>query len=177
MRFFYKESVSSFKNNNGKEKKSFEIIKGKNGELKQIQGISNNNDPSIYHIHEKIQKINNHGILHSKQRSFKLKSTDIINLLKDEPNTREEIKDTKEEKKTNHELIKKNNIIKKDCEKKVKKPIIKKDIEKKVKKPISKKDSEKKVKKDIEKKAKKPISKKDIEKKKKTVVIKNFNQK
>lgn len=128
MRFFYKESVSSFKNIDGKQKKSFEVIKGKNGEIKQIKGISNNNDPSIYHIHEKIQKINEHGILHSKHQAFKLKSTDIINLLKDEPNIHEKIKESKE-KKTNYEPIKKKKIINKDSENKVMKDIEKKNEE------------------------------------------------
>lgn len=146
MPVFFKESIASFKNNNGREKKSFEVIKGRNGEIRQIRGVSNNNDPSIFLIEEKIKRINDHGIIHSNQRAFKLKSNDIIKLLKEKP---------KENTKKN--LIKKPSV-KKDL---IKKPSVKKDL---IKKPSIKKELIKKptVKKELKKK---PVVKKDLKKK------------
>jgi hypothetical protein len=170
MRFFYKGSVSSFKNHDGREKKSFEVIKGKNGEIRQIRGVSNNKDPSIYHIQKKEERINDLGIIHSKQCSFKLKAANIAKLLK--------IESSKVMKKKSEESDVKRVMKKKDIEKKLdvkevmkKKPIMKKDMEKKSdvkkimkKKPTMKKDMEKKS--DVKKiMKKKPLMKKDMEKK------------
>ena len=163
MRFFYKGSVSSFKNNDGREKKSFEVIKGKNGEIKQIRGVSNNNDPSMFHIQEKEERINDLGILHSRQSSFKLKAANVAKLLKIEP--------SKVMKKESEESDVKKVMKKKSEELDVKKIMKKKDMEKKSdvkkvmkKKPIMKKDMEKKS--DVKKvMKKKPIMKKDMEKK------------
>lgn len=83
MQFFIHKSVSQVKTENGKKKASFKIIKGKNGEIHQIKGITSNNDPNILNIHENIQKLNKDtGIIKAKHRTFKIKSSDISTLLK-----------------------------------------------------------------------------------------------
>ena len=83
MQFFIHKSISQLKTENGKKKSSFKIIKGKNGEIHQIKGITSNNDPNILNIQENIQKLNKEtGIIRAKHRTFKIKSSDISTLLK-----------------------------------------------------------------------------------------------
>lgn len=91
MQFFIHKSVSQIKTENGKKKSSFKIIKGKNGEIHQIKGITSNNDPNILNIHENIQKLNKEtGIIRAKHRTFKIKSSDISTLLKNNSNVYKE---------------------------------------------------------------------------------------
>jgi hypothetical protein len=182
MRFFYKGSVSSFKNNDGREKKSFEVIKGKNGEIKQIRGVSNSKDPSIFHIQKKEKRINDLGIIHSKQCSFKLKAENVANLLKIEPSKvmdkKSDVKKVMDKKSDVKKDMKKKPIMKKDMDKKSdvkkvmkKKPILKKEMDKKsdVKKVMKKKSDVKKVmkkKSDVKKVMKKKSDVKKVMKKK-----------
>jgi hypothetical protein len=84
MQFFIHKSVSQIKTENGKKKASFKIIKGKNGEIHQIKGITSDNNPDILNIRENIQKLDKEsGIIRAKHRVFKIKSSDISTLLKD----------------------------------------------------------------------------------------------
>ena len=69
-------------NQNGKKKSSFHVIKGTNGEVSQIIGVSNNIDPSTYHIQMDIKKLNKDtGMMRSAHKVFKMKSSNILNLL------------------------------------------------------------------------------------------------
>jgi hypothetical protein len=118
MQFFIHKSVSQIKTENGKKKASFKIIKGKNGEIHQIKGSTSNNDPNILNIQENIQKLNKEtGIIKAKHRTFKIKSSDISTLLKN-----------------NSDVSKENSI--KTVHLKVKKPV-KKEVTP-VKKPVKK---------------------------------------
>ena len=69
-------------NQDGIKKKSFEIIKDKNGGIHQIKGISRNNNTNTYNIEEHIIKKQNDKI-EDQYRTFKIKSSDIKNLLKE----------------------------------------------------------------------------------------------
>ena len=93
MRFFYKQNLDKnsfnvelkqiiFENNNGKKKGSFEVIKDKNGDIHKLKGISENNNPNIYNIEEHILK-KKEGKFETQHRTFKIKSSDINNILKE----------------------------------------------------------------------------------------------
>jgi hypothetical protein len=84
MSFFFKQSVTSFRNLNGKKKTVFEIVKGKNGQVDEIKGISSSNNPGVFNIQQKKAKVNSSGMIMAKKRVFKLKASDIKNLLSEE---------------------------------------------------------------------------------------------
>jgi len=90
MTSFYSQSISSIKSPH-QIKKSFQIIKGRNDMISQIKGISNNEDPNIYHITSNMKQYNkNTGIIHSKHKSYRLKSSEILNLFKDSSKYKDE---------------------------------------------------------------------------------------
>ena len=82
MRFFFKKSISKFKNNNGEKKESFEIIKGNDKFIHQIKATSA--DRNTFNIQEHIIKKNNGFI---KQKTYKIKASHINNILKESKNS------------------------------------------------------------------------------------------
>ena len=84
MRFFLKKSISKFKNNNGEEKESFEIIKGTNKFIHQIKATTA--DRNTFNIQEHIIKKNN-GLIRNKQKTYKIKASHINNILKESKNS------------------------------------------------------------------------------------------
>jgi hypothetical protein len=58
MRMFFQKSIQHFENSSGKKKSSFQIVKGKNGEVEQIKGFSTD-DNKVFHIKQQKIKRNN----------------------------------------------------------------------------------------------------------------------
>jgi len=91
---FYAESP------NGRVKKAFQMMKGTNHMISQIKGVSNNIDPTIYHITSNMKRYNKStGIIHSKHKSYRLKSSEMEKLLKNEEDEEENTKPKKVVKK------------------------------------------------------------------------------
>ena len=85
MRFFISKSVSQLEED-GKKRTSFRIIKGKNDEIHQIKGTSSSNNNG-FNIEENLRKINPvTGKINTKHRQFKIKSSNIISLMKESRN-------------------------------------------------------------------------------------------
>ena len=83
MRFFIKESIHQIKNIDGKKKTKFEIIKGKDGEIHQIKGITSNENSDMFNINQHVIKKNlNKGIIYDKHRKFKIKASNLNSLLR-----------------------------------------------------------------------------------------------
>ena len=83
MRMFFQKSVQHLENSSGRKKSSFQIIKGKNGEVEQIKGFSTD-DNKVFHI--KQQKIKRNDITGQPKVSykiFKIKSSNLQNLIND----------------------------------------------------------------------------------------------
>ena len=126
---FYAESP------NGRVKKAFQMMKGTNHMISQIKGVSNNIDPTIYHITSNMKRYNKStGIIHSKHKSYRLKSSEMEKLLKNEED------ETNEEENNEEENTKPKKVVKKVVKKAVKK-VVKKDetSTSKAKKPKAKK--------------------------------------
>ena len=86
MRIFFKKIVQKEKVNNNVKKTVFKIIKGSNGVFEQIQGISLNGD--TFHVKQNIVKKNSKsGTLSSKHRVFKIKSSNLKELLTESKNS------------------------------------------------------------------------------------------
>jgi hypothetical protein len=82
MQIFFKQSISQFENINGKKKASFEIIKGKDGLVHQIKGSTSNENKDTFDIQERIIKKNsNNGFIKNKQKTYKIKASDLNNIL------------------------------------------------------------------------------------------------
>lgn len=73
-----KHSLIETKDIEGHKKKSFEIMKGKDGDVYQIKGVSSDNKDDTFHVKERIihKGINQH-------RTFKIKSSDLQNIIKE----------------------------------------------------------------------------------------------
>jgi hypothetical protein len=141
MRFIVQQYSKTIDLTNKDKKKtsSFRIIKGKNGEVHQIKGTTHNG--KSYLVEEDIKKKNEKtGLVTSKHKLYKIKSSNMMNLLKEGKKTKESTK----------------KII-------LKKPVKKVDTKKvDTKKPVKKVDSKKIVKK-VD--TKKPIKKVEPKKK------------
>jgi len=84
MHAFVQKSVTSVKTLNGRSKTKFSVTKGKNGVVHKLEGLRSSNNPSNLLVHESIRSLNNRtGKIHSANRVFKMKSSDIMNLLKE----------------------------------------------------------------------------------------------
>ena len=104
MRFFFEKSISHSEAKDGKRKTEFSVIKGKNDEVHQIRGITLNKNPDIYNVEEKIKKLNrNTGKIYSKQKEYKLKSSNILNLLKSD--TKHHLQDKMQHDKMQHDKM------------------------------------------------------------------------
>lgn len=158
MRYFFKQSVSQLQNKDGMKKSSFEIIKGQNGEIHKLKGTTNNQNSGVYKItQDNMLQNKTTGIIHTKHRIFKIKSSDILSILK--------------ESKESNKLIKNKKPVKSsDTKKSVKKPTKSTDAKKSVKKPTNAKKSVKKVtkptdsKKSVKKATKPTDAKKSVKK-------------
>ena len=73
-----KHSLIETKDIDGHKKKSFEIMKGKDGDVYQIKGISSENKDDTFHVKERMihKGINQH-------RTFKIKSSDLQNIIRE----------------------------------------------------------------------------------------------
>ena len=164
MSYFFSQSLSQVKNITGKKYTKFQIVKGHDGHINQIKGTTTNGD--LYHIEHDIKDRNNKtGMIHSQHKVYKIKSSDLKNILKEsekKPKSTIKVISLKETPKKKSSL-KTAQVVKVAEPKKVKKSTstLKKKSEKSAKK-------EKKVKKDKkekkDKKAKK-VKKTKIDKK------------
>jgi len=149
MRVFIQKSMSHIENQNGKKKSRFHIVKGTNGEVAQIIGVSNNTDPDTYHIKMDLKKLNKDtGLIKSAHKVFKIKSSNILNLLKESKN--KEAINMKPKKNLNKKLIvvskdmtkdflkKESNIVSKESPKKEESKVVSKEFPKKESKVVSK---------------------------------------
>ena len=158
MRIFFQKTVAHSKNSEGKKKTQFQVIKGKNDMVHQVSGISLNNNPDTYQVAESIKVFNkNSGKILSKERQFKMKSANILSLLRD--GSASEKVDTNTIKKV---TLKRSEPVKKVKKVEVNAKIPVKKVEVKEKKTVKKVDA--KEKKTV--KGKKPVKKVEVKGKK-----------
>ena len=135
MTYFYSQSVSAIETSNGRKKKTFSVVKGKNNTVEEIQGISTNNNPNVYNIKHKVQKVNRmSGDVHMRQKLFKLKSSNIQDLLRESRKHNLETQKKDKHKKIIIVIGKKYPVVSKETPPKV----AKKSVRKVTKKPVSK---------------------------------------
>ncbi len=77
MRFFQQQS-SFFQNSNGHVKRGFKVVKGDEQKSIGVEGISNDRNPSVFHILETLRK----NQMASK-RYYQIHEADILHLLKE----------------------------------------------------------------------------------------------
>jgi hypothetical protein len=153
MRFLVQQYSKTIDLTNKDKKKtsSFRIIKGKNGEVHQIKGTTHNG--KSYLVEEDIKKKNEKtGLVISKHKLYKIKSSNMMNLLKEGKKTKESTK----------KIILKKPVKKVDTKKVDTKKLVKKVDTKKLVKKVDTKKTVKKV--DTKKAVKKVDSKKPIKK-------------
>ncbi len=124
----FQQQTQVFQNSNGHVRKAFKIVKGNDSKVMEVKGVTNKENPSIYHILKTLKK-NNMAV----HQYYKIDEHDIMRLLK-EGNQEQDFESLKKEKKS---LVKKD--LKKKVEKKVKKKVEKKKIKKSEKKKVIKK--------------------------------------
>lgn len=84
MHSFVQKSITSVKTLNGRAKTKFSVTKGKDGVVHKLEGSHSSNNPNNLLIHESIRSLNNRtGKIHSANRVYKMKSSNIMNLLKE----------------------------------------------------------------------------------------------
>ena len=83
MRMFFQKSIQHLENSSGRKKSSFQIIKGKNGEVEQIKGFSTD-DNKVFHIkQQKIKRNDETGQPKVSYKIFKIKSSNLMSLMGD----------------------------------------------------------------------------------------------
>ena len=83
---FISKSVSKISNSSG-SKTSFQVIKGQDGVVHRIRGISGNNT-GTYNIMENIMRQNKEtGAINRKSRQFKIKTANIMRLMQSPVNS------------------------------------------------------------------------------------------
>lgn len=168
MSYFYSQSFNQIRNSSGKKYTKFQIVKGNDGSINQIKGTSTNGD--LYHIQHNTKHRNSKtGIVHSQHRVYKIKSSDLKNILKEsqkKPNNVKVI--TLKDKPKKVKSLKSTKVVKVSEPKKVKKSKSTTTLKKKSEKKEKKVKSEKKMK-----------SEKKVKSDKKTVIkkVKNNNEK
>ncbi len=55
---FYEQKTTTFQNQNGRVRSAFKVVKAKDGVIKSMEGVSNRNNASLYHILQTIRKNN-----------------------------------------------------------------------------------------------------------------------
>ena len=124
MRFFIKESIHQFKNVDGKKKTKFEIIKGKDGEIHQIKGITSNENSDIFDINQHVIKKNlNKGTVYDKHRKFKIRASNLNSLLRgsDDKNNKPKVQKIEIHKEKEMKIKNTNDKVHEDKEIKIKK--------------------------------------------------------
>jgi hypothetical protein len=77
MRIF-QQQTQIVQNTNGHVHKTFKIVKGNSEKVMKVEGITNKNDPSLYHI---LQTLRKNNIVQKKY--YKIHEDDIAQLLKE----------------------------------------------------------------------------------------------
>ncbi len=131
----FQQQTQVFQNSNGHVRKAFKIVKGNDSKVMEVKGVTNKENPSIYHILKTLKK-NNMAV----HQYYKINEDDIMRLLK-EGNQEQELENLKkkEDKKVIIKKDEKKKVVKKDEKKKIIKTSIKKDKKKKVVKKEEKK--------------------------------------
>jgi hypothetical protein len=130
----FQQQTQVFQNSNGHVRKAFKIVKGNDSKVMEVKGVTNKENPHVYHILKTLKK--NNIALH---QYYKIDESDIMRLLK-EGNQEQELENLKKEKK-----VEKKKVVKKEEKKKVVKTSIKKEEKKKVLKKEGKKKIVKKI--------------------------------
>lgn len=92
MHSFVQKSVMSVKTLNGHSKTKFSVTKGKDGIVHKVEGVRSSNNPDNLLIHESLRKLNKRtGKIRTANRVFKMKSSDIMNLLRESDKSKEPI--------------------------------------------------------------------------------------
>ncbi len=161
MSYFFSQSLSQVKNITGKKYTKFQIVKGHDGHINQIKGTTTNGD--LYTIEHDIKDRNNKtGMIHSQHKVYKIKSSDLKNILKEsekKPKSTIKVISLKETPKKKSPL-KTAQVVKVAEPKKVKKSTSTLKKEKKVKKDKKDKKAKKAKKVKKTKSDKKPVLKK-----------------
>jgi hypothetical protein len=167
---FVQKSVTSVKSQNGRSKTKFSVTKGKDGIVHQIEGKTSSNNPNNILVHEKIRKMNRRtGIIRASNRVFKMKSSDIMKLLKESEKSKEPVnkrvvkakKILDDTKKINNKRLEMMKVSKTPSKKTVKKTVSsKKDVKPPLKKSVKKRSVKKSVKPSVSKKVVKNVVKK-----------------
>jgi hypothetical protein len=167
---FVQKSVTSVKSQNGRSKTKFSVTKGKDGIVHQIEGKTSSNNPNNILVHEKIRKMNRRtGIIRASNRVFKMKSSDIMKLLKESEKSKEPVnkrvvkakKILDDTKKINNKRLEMMKVSKTPSKKTVKKTVSsKKDVKPPLKKSVKKRSVKKSVKPTVSKKVVKNVVKK-----------------
>ncbi len=55
---FYEQKTTTFQNQNGRVRSAFKVVKAKDGVMKSMEGVTNRNDNTLYHILQTIRKNN-----------------------------------------------------------------------------------------------------------------------
>jgi hypothetical protein len=129
MRIF-QHQTQIIQNSNGHVHKAFKIVKGNSEKIMKVEGMTNKNDSSLYHI---LQTIRNHNLVHKKY--YKIHEDDIVQLLK-EGERKRDIENMKNSKKV--VVVKKSKKEKKEVKNEKKEKKEKKEVKKEVKKVKSK---------------------------------------
>ncbi len=101
-----------YQNNNGQVHKEFKIVKGNDTKVMEYKGISNKENPSLYHILKTLKKNNM-----VYQQYYKINEDDIMRLLK-EGNEEKEMKNLVQKKKVENKSVEKKSVEKKSVKKK-----------------------------------------------------------
>ena len=116
MRMFFQKSVQHLENSSGRKKSSFQIIKGKNGEVEQIKGFSTD-DNKVFHIkQQKIKRNDETGQPKVSYKIFKIKSSNLLSLMSDKSKEVKSTDKSDKSKKSTDKVVK----SKKSTDKKVK---------------------------------------------------------
>jgi len=129
------KTLSQVRNSSGKKYTKFQILKGHDGVINQIKGESN--DGNVFHIQHNLKKRNDKtGLVLQKHKVFKIKSSDLQNLIKESHSSKMSKKSSNESPKKDSLKktikVKSGKSLKKDSSKSVKKITILKKPKKKV---------------------------------------------
>ncbi len=134
----FQQQTQVFQNSNGHLRKAFKIVKGNDSKVMEVKGVTNKENPHVYHILKTLKK--NNMAFH---QYYKIDESDIMRLLK-EGNQEQELENLKKDKKVEKKKV----VSKKEEQKKV----VKKSLKKEEKKKVLKKEGKKKIVKKIVKK-------------------------
>jgi len=125
MSYFMSKTLSQVRNSSGKKYTKFQILKGHDGVINQIKGESN--DGNVFHIQHNVKKRNNKtGLVLQKHKVFKIKSSDLQNLIKESHSSKMSKKSSNESSKKDSVKktikVKSGKSSKKDSKKSIKNP-------------------------------------------------------